>query len=78
MHINRPFHIISEFGENRFLDQVSNRGVIKTRNGKDSQIYRFDMTYRTIKCKGYSTAWSHSLDMRNQWMYVYGTGSQWH
>jgi hypothetical protein len=36
------------------------------------------MTYRTLKSKGYSTAWSHSLDMRNQWMYVYGTGSQWH
>jgi hypothetical protein len=49
MYINRPFHIISEFGENRFLDLVSNRGVIKTRNGRDSQIFRFDMRYRTIK-----------------------------
>jgi hypothetical protein len=78
MHINRPFHIISEFGENRFLDLVSNRGVIKTRNGRDTQVFRFDMRYRTLKNKGYSTAWSHSLDMRNQWMYVYGTGSQWH
>jgi hypothetical protein len=36
LHINRPFHIISEFGENRFIDLVSNRAVIKTRNGKDS------------------------------------------
>jgi len=78
MWINRPFHIVSEFGENRFLDLVSNRGVIKTRNGRDTQVFRFDMRYRTIKSKGYSTAWSHSLDMRNQWMYVYGTGSQWH
>jgi hypothetical protein len=78
MWINRPFHIVSEFGENRFLDLVSNRGVIKTRNGRDTQVYRFDMKFRTIKSKGYSTAWSHSLDMRNKWMYVYGTGSQWH
>jgi len=65
MHINRPFHIISEWGENRFLDTVSNRVVIKTRNDRDTQVYRFDMQYRTIKSKGYSTAWSHSLDMRN-------------
>jgi hypothetical protein len=36
LHINRPFHIISEFGENRFIDLVSNRAVIKTRNGRDS------------------------------------------
>jgi len=79
MYINRPFHIISEHGENRFLDLISNRAVIKTRNGRDSQIFRFDMTYRTIKVQGYSTKWSHSLDMRNsKWMYVYGTGSQWH
>jgi hypothetical protein len=77
-HINREFHIVSEFGENRMLDTVSNRVVIKTRNHRDSQVWRFDMTYRTLKCKGYSTAWSHSLDMRNKWMYVYGTGSQWH
>jgi DNA-binding transcriptional regulator of glucitol operon len=78
MYINRPFHIVSEVGEKRFLDLVSNRGVTKTRNGRDTQVWRFDMTYRTLKNKGYSTAWSHSLDMRNTWMYVYGTGSQWH
>ena len=78
-HIMREFHIISDYGENRFLDLVSNRAVIKTHNHRDSQIFRFDMTYRTLKSKGYSTAWSHSLDMRNSnWLYVYGTGSQWH
>jgi len=77
-HVNREMHIISEFGENRMLDLISNRVVIKTHNHRDSQVFRFDMTYRTLKSKGYSTAWSHSLDMRNQWMYVYGTGSQWH
>jgi len=49
MWINRPFHIVSEFGEGRFLDLVSNRGVIKTRNNRESQVFRFDMRYRTIK-----------------------------
>jgi len=78
MWINRPFHVVSMVGEKRFLDTVSNRVVLKTRNGRDSQVWRFDMQYRTLKNKGYSTAWSHSLDMRNSWMYVYGTGSQWH
>jgi hypothetical protein len=74
-HIMREFHIVSDYGQHRFLDLVSNRVVIKTHNHRDSQIFRFDMQYRTLKCKGYSTAWSHSLDMRNKWMYVYGTGS---
>jgi len=75
LHINREFLIQSEFESGRFIDLVSNRGVIKTRNGRDSQVWRFDMQYRTLKNKGYSTAWSHSLDMRNKWIYVYGTGS---
>jgi hypothetical protein len=77
-HINREFHIVSDFADGKFVDLYSNRAVLKTPNGRDSQVFRFDMQYRTLKCKGYSTAWSHSLDMRNTWMYVYGTGSQWH
>jgi hypothetical protein len=36
MYINRPFHIVSEFGENRFLDLISNRGVIKMANHRDT------------------------------------------
>jgi hypothetical protein len=73
--IGREFHIISSLCENRYVDLVSNRAVIKTPNGRDSQIFKFDMITKTIKSQGYSTAWSHSLDIRNQWMYVYGTNS---
>jgi len=78
LHINRPFHIVSEVGQNRHLDLVSNRCVIKTRSNRKTQVFKFDWTTKTIKSLGYSTEWSHSLDMRNTWMYVYGTGSQWH
>jgi hypothetical protein len=78
MHINRPFHIVSEVGENRHIDLVSNRMVIKTHSNRNTQVFKFDWKTKTIKSKGYSTEWSHSIDMRNTWMYVYGTGSQWH
>jgi hypothetical protein len=78
MHVNREFHIVSEAGENRRLDLVSNRLVIKTPTNRPSQIFKFDIKTGTIKSKGYSTAFSHSIDMRNTWLYVYGTGSQWH
>jgi hypothetical protein len=78
MYINRPFRIASEVGEKKVLDLVSNRGVIKTQTDRKTQVFKFDWKTRTIKSQGYSTEWSHSLDMRNQWMYVYGTGSQWH
>jgi hypothetical protein len=62
-------------GENRYVDLISNRAVIKTPNGRKTQVFKFDFTTKTIKSQGYSTEWSHSLDMRNQWLYVYGTNS---
>jgi hypothetical protein len=65
MHINRPFKVVSEYGENRFIDLDSNRLVIKTGLFKDSQIFKFDMQHRTIKSKGYATQYSQSWDMRN-------------
>lgn len=57
---------------------ISNRVVIKTPSERDTQVFKFDMTKRTLLVKGYSTQWSHCLDMRNTWMYVYGTQSKWH
>lgn len=76
MYIGSEFKLISGYG--KALDLNSNRIVIKDQSDSKTQLFKFDGKTRTIKVKGYSTEWSHSLDMRNQWMYVYGTGSQWH
>lgn len=79
MYINREFHLINLKSE-KFMSQESNRLRQKERkyDNNNDQIFKFDWKTKTIKSKSYSTAWSHSLDMRNTWMYLYGTGSQWH
>lgn len=59
---------------NRYVDLISNRAVIKTPNGKDTQVYSFDWKTRTIKVKSNG----QSLDMRNKWVYIYGTDSKWY
>jgi hypothetical protein len=79
MYINRPFHIQSAHSSGRFLDSISNRIVIKTRNGKPTQDFYFEYKTRTIKSKGYASTTNHyALDVRNTWAYLYGADSQWY
>jgi hypothetical protein len=37
LYVERPFYVISELGENRYLDLINNRNmVIKTSNGRNT------------------------------------------
>jgi hypothetical protein len=43
MYVQRPFYIVSEMKSNRYMDLIDNTNVaIKTRNGRNSQIWWFD------------------------------------
>jgi len=43
LYVERPFYITSQLGENRYLDVINNKDmVIKTKNGRTSQIWWFD------------------------------------
>ena len=42
LYVERPFYIISELAEHRYLDLINNRNmVIKTRNGRKTQQWYF-------------------------------------
>jgi len=75
MYINRPFHIKTALSSGRFLDHISNRLVIKTRNGRPTQAFYFDYRTRTIRCKGYN---NYAIDIRNTWGYSYAASSEWY
>jgi hypothetical protein len=47
--VGKPFHVISGLGEGRYLDMLGRNMVLKTRNGRNSQLWFFDQTSRTIK-----------------------------
>jgi len=80
MYLNRPFHIVSFNQSGRMLDMISNRVVLKTRNGRPTQIWEFDWKTRTIKNKGYPSATNnYALDMRNSnVLYAYTVNSYWY
>jgi len=74
MHINRPFHIVSGMSNNRHLDAIGQEMVIKTPNGRTSQVFYFDYKTRTIRSKDNN----YALDMRNTKVHKYQVNSQWY
>ena len=50
--IERPFYIVSQLEDNRYLDIVNNYQVVtKIRNGRNTQQWWFDQTTLTVKTK---------------------------
>jgi hypothetical protein len=48
-YVERPFHIVSEMPSHRYLDMIGRNLVIKTPNGRKSQMFWFDQRSKTIK-----------------------------
>jgi hypothetical protein len=58
MYVERPFHVVSKMNSNRYLDLINNRNfVIKTPNGRNTQIWYFDQKSLTIKTKLNNQSW---------------------
>jgi len=52
LYVERDFYIVSQMGSNRYLDLINNRNmVIKTPNGRKTQIWYFDQVSKTIKTR---------------------------
>jgi hypothetical protein len=52
LYIQRPFYIVSAMDTHKYLDLINNRNmVIKTKNGRNTQIWWFDQITYTIKTK---------------------------
>jgi hypothetical protein len=52
MYVERDFYIVSELKENRYLDLINNRNmVIKTPNGRKTQLWYFHQQTLTIKTR---------------------------
>jgi hypothetical protein len=48
-YVERPFYIISQCGEKRYMDVVDKNIVVKTANEYDSQVWWFDQDSKTIR-----------------------------
>jgi len=59
LYIERDFHIVSGLPTGKYLDFLGRNLVIKTQNGRRSQLYYFHQQTRTIRCR--QNNWSFDI-----------------
>jgi hypothetical protein len=58
LYVERPFYIVSALPDHRYLDLINNRNmVIKTPNGRNTQIWYFHQQSYTIRTKLNNQSW---------------------
>jgi hypothetical protein len=77
LYVQRDFHIVSRMGRHRYLDVISRKFVIKTRNGRKSQVWWFDQASLTIKSRHFNQSWHIKSNGGAKEMEVSGTNSKW-
>jgi hypothetical protein len=77
LKVNVNFHIVSRLPKQRYIDYLGRNLVIKTQNGRTSQLWYFHQPSRTVR----SRPTNQSLDIYNSGkgdhMQYYSTSSRW-
>jgi hypothetical protein len=77
--VERPFFVVSGLKDGKYLDILGRNMVIKTRNGRKTQMWWFDqksMTIKNVQHKGWS--WDIRGHGRQTNMQAWNTNSGWH
>jgi hypothetical protein len=78
LYVERPFHIVSQLPENRYLDLINNRNmVIKTSNGRNSQVWYFHQLSLTIRTKYNNQSFDIKSSGKTKNMQIWSTNSGW-
>jgi hypothetical protein len=78
LYIQRPFYIVSAMDTHKYLDLINNRNmVIKTKNGRNTQIWWFDQQSYTIKTKLNNQSFDIKSAGKTNQMQIWSTNSQW-
>jgi hypothetical protein len=58
LYVERPFYVVSELASHKFLDIINNRNfVLKTSNGRNTQVWYFHQQSLTIRTKYNNQSW---------------------
>ena len=78
LYVERDFYIRSEMPDNRYLDLINNRNmVIKTKNGRKTQVWYFDQKSLTIKTRLNNQSWDIKSAGKTNNMQIWSTNSGW-
>lgn len=78
LYVERPFYIVSQLPSNRYLDLINNRNmVIKTPNGRNTQVWYFHQESLTIRTKLNNQSWDIQSAGKTNNMQIWSTNSGW-
>jgi hypothetical protein len=78
LYVERPFYVVSQLNSNRYLDLINNRNfVIKTPNGRNTQVWYFHQQSLTIRTKLNNQSWDIQNAGKTRNMQVWSTNSGW-
>jgi hypothetical protein len=78
LYVDRTFFIVSRMKTGRYLDIINNRNiVIKTRNGRRTQMWYFHQQSLTIRTRYNNQSWDIQSNGKSQEFRIYSTQSRW-
>jgi hypothetical protein len=77
LYVERDFYVVTQLPSHRYLDLIGANFVIKTPNGRKSQVWYFDQKSLSIKSKTNNQSWNIQSNGGNKGMHLAGTNTQW-
>ena len=78
LYVERDFYVVSALPSGRYLDLINNRNmVIKTANGRKTQVWYFHQQSKTIRTRYNNQSWDIKSAGRTRDMQIWSTNSGW-
>jgi hypothetical protein len=78
LYVERDFYVQTAMKSGRYLDLINNRNmVIKTPNGRNSQVWYFHQQSLTIRTRYNNQSWDITSNGNGKDMRIWSTNSQW-
>jgi hypothetical protein len=78
LYVERDFYVVTELPSHRYLDLINNRNfVIKTPNGRKTQVWYFHQQSLTIRTRYNNQSWDIKSAGKTNDMQIWSTNSGW-
>jgi hypothetical protein len=78
LYVERDFYVVSTLPDQRYLDLINNRNmVIKTQNGRKTQVWYFHQQSLTIRTRLNNQSWDIKSAGKTNQMQIWSTNSGW-
>jgi len=76
--VERDFYVVTAMKSKRYLDLINNRNmVIKTSNGRRTQVWYFHQQTLTIRTRYNNQSWDIKSSGKSNDMQIWSTNSRW-